>query len=72
MADLADDADKLIEQQMADRIAAAGRAGPVIAPRGYCLNCGARELPDGSPWPEAYRWCDPDCKADWTRATGVR
>lgn len=72
MADLADDADKIIEQQMSDRIAAASRAGPVIEPCGHCLNCGATELPDGSAWPAAYRWCDKDCKTDWSRATGVR
>lgn len=72
MADLADDADGVIEQSMRRAIERAGRAGPVIEPRGYCLNCGARELPDGSVWPAAHRWCDEDCKTDWTRATGVR
>lgn len=72
MADLADDADKAIEQSVARGVALAARAAPVIAPRGYCLNCGATELPDGSAWPPAYRWCDSDCKDDWSRVTGVR
>lgn len=72
MADFADDADRVIEQAVQDGVARAGRAGQVIGPRGYCLNCGARELPDGGAWPAAYRWCDADCKTDWTRATGVR
>lgn len=72
MADIADDADGVIENSVQGAIAAARRAGPVIAPRGYCLNCGATELPDGSVWPAAYRWCDDDCRVDWSRATGVR
>lgn len=72
MADLADEADGVISQSVQDAIARAGRAGLVIEPKGYCLYCGARNLPDGSPWPAAYRWCDEDCKVDWSRVTGVR
>lgn len=72
MADIADDADRTIEQNLQRQLAMAAKAGPVIAPCGHCLNCGATELPDGSPWPPAYRWCDSDCQTDWTRATGVR
>lgn len=62
MADIADDADRIIEQALADRIAAASRAQPVIAPCGHCLFCGATELPNGAVWPAAYRWCDTDCR----------
>lgn len=72
MADIADDADGLIEQAVQAGVARAARAGAVIEPRGYCLNCGETKLPDGSAWPPAYRWCDGDCKEDWSRATGVR
>lgn len=72
MADIADDADGVIEQSRRDAIARAGRAGPVIAPCGHCLNCGATSLPDGGAWPAAFRWCDDDCRRDWSRATGVR
>lgn len=73
MADIADDADGIIEQSVLAGLARA-RSAPsqVIEPRGYCLNCGERSLPDGSPWPASYRWCDDDCRQDWTRATGVR
>lgn len=72
MPDLADDADRAIEQVLARGRAAAAAAGPVFAPCGHCLNCGATALPDGSPWPPAARWCDADCKEDWSRATRVR
>lgn len=72
MADLADDADRTIEQNLQRQLAMAAGAGPVIAPRGYCLFCGAKELPDGSAWPSLFRWCDSGCREDWTRHTGVR
>lgn len=72
MADIADDADGIIEQQILAGRARAANARPLIGPQGHCLNCGEEKLPDGSPWPPQNRWCDADCKADWTRATGVR
>lgn len=72
MADIADDADRTIQLVVDDAVNRAARAKPVIEPRGYCLFCGAKELPDGSPWPAVNRWCDADCRADWSRHTGVR
>jgi hypothetical protein len=81
MADIADDADGLIEQSVLAGVARAARAGMVIKPMGYCLFCGSDTMADGTPFPQPDegrpmqllpRWCDDGCRKDWSRVTGVR
>lgn len=73
MADFADDADLTITHALADALERSRRraaAMPQHQPCGACLNCGEQQLPDGSPWPPAHRWCDDDCRVDHIKRVG--
>lgn len=72
MADIADDANDAAEQALARSLARVKGSALVIEPCGHCLFCGATELPDGSAWPPAYRWCDKDCREDHQRELQLR
>jgi len=61
MSDEADRADRMIEQTVADAIAAARRGKKAARATGRCLWC--REKTG-----QGRRWCSPDCRDDWERA----
>lgn len=63
MADEADFANDPQEQLLALQLQVRQPEGP--APTGYCLNCGEKLAPGA-------RWCDVDCRNDYTLRTVLR
>jgi hypothetical protein len=61
MSDDADRAEEIIEQTVADAIAAARREKRAARATGRCLWCGEKTG-------QGRRWCSPDCRDDWERA----
>lgn len=58
------DDDLATQREEADRALALMVRRPVgPAPTGYCLNC-------DEPVGEGVRWCDADCRLDWSRREG--
>lgn len=64
--DIADQA-QCIEERLRERQVAAARTRgqPRDAADGACRNCGA-------PVAAGRRWCDADCRDDWTHRSGGR
>jgi len=58
VSDDADRADRIIEQTVADAIAAARRAKRDARATGRCLWCGEKTG-------QGRRWCSAECRDDW-------
>lgn len=61
---MSDDADRAEEQeQMLRQVAMATRRRDGPAFTGFCANC-------GEPIAPPLRWCDVECRDDWTKREG--
>lgn len=61
MSDVIDDANDRAERELqrAIRVARCSNGLDIPEPSGHCLNC-------GGPIGPVLRWCDQDCRDDWS------
>ena len=60
MADLANLATEVIEQERRHTLATFRKPVPVLPSTGYCANC-------GEALNAVARWCDAECRDDWEK-----